>query len=231
MPQRPHPQQRTEPEASLLAPGDTPASGASRPEDPDMASESITIAGDKAKWLLAGVRTIANWPKPGVMFKDITPLFQDTERFRCMVGILAERHKDSRTQLVAGIDARGFMLGAALAFAMGLGFVPIRKAGKLPGATFCEDYALEYGTARVEIHTDACQAGTRILLVDDLIATGGTMLAGARLLQRLGAELIEAVAIVDLLDLGGSERLAKAGIKTYSLLVLEAGDQHRAEAS
>ncbi|MBM3379518.1 MAG: adenine phosphoribosyltransferase [Betaproteobacteria bacterium] len=172
------------------------------------------------RWLLEGVRTIADWPKPGVMFKDITPLFHDADRFRRMVDALARRHAGSQAQSVAGIDARGFMLGAALAYAMGLGFVPIRKVGKLPGETLREDYALEYGQASVEIHADACAPGTRVVLVDDLIATGGTMLAGARLLQRLGAEVIEAVAIIDLSDLGGSERLARAGFRTYSLLVV-----------
>jgi len=155
------------------------------------------------------------------MFKDITPLFQDVDRFRGMVDALARRHAASQAQYVAGIDARGFMLGAALAYAMGLGFVPIRKVGKLPGETLREDYALEYGQASVEIHADACAPGTRVILVDDLIATGGTMLAGARLLQRLGAEVVEAVAIVDLIGLGGSERLARAGFRTFSLLVVK----------
>jgi adenine phosphoribosyltransferase len=128
---------------------------------------------------------------------------------------------------VAGIDARGFMLGAALAYAMGLGFVPIRKMGKLPGETLREDYELEYGLASVEILSDACAPGARVVLVDDLIATGGTMLAGARLLQRLGAEVVEAVAIIDLSDLGGSERLARAGIKSYSLLVVNSDSPSR----
>ena len=202
--------------------GEGPGGKASRAD----AAEPGLADPEQRNWLLGGVRTIADWPKTGVMFKDITPLFQSPERFRAMVDVLAARYARSGAQLVAGIDARGFMLGAALALAMGVGFVPIRKAGKLPGATLREDYALEYGTASVEIHTDACAPGTRVVLVDDLIATGGTMLAGARLLQRLGADLIEAVAIIDLRDLGGFARLVEAGIRTHSLLVVESGDKH-----
>lgn len=166
------------------------------------------------------IRTVPDWPAPGVQFRDITPLLQDPEVFRRLIAAFVERYRSGtlRPDVVAGLDARGFILGAVIAHELGLGFVPIRKKGKLPAATVQETYALEYGTATVELHTDAVQAGQRVLLVDDLIATGGTMLAGKRLLERLGARVIEGAAIVDLPELGGSRRLRDAGLNLYTLV-------------
>ncbi|MDP5240825.1 adenine phosphoribosyltransferase [Uliginosibacterium sp. 31-16] len=162
------------------------------------------------------IRTVPDWPQAGICFRDITPLLQDPKAFRLLIGLLAERYRTRPPDYVAGIDARGFILGAALAYEMGVGFIPVRKKGKLPFATVSEDYALEYGTACVEIHADACCPGDRVLLVDDLVATGGTMLAAARLIRRLGAEIVEAAAIVDLPELGGSSLIRAAGINVYA---------------
>lgn len=178
----------------------------------------------EAKAWLDGIRTIENWPKPGVMFKDITPLFQNPSHFKSMIDALKQRYEPMKPDVIAGIDARGFMLGAALAQAMGLGFVPIRKAGKLPFKTIKEDYALEYGQASIEIHIDALRAGDKVLLVDDLMATGGTMLAAVRLIKRLKAEVLEACTIVDLRDLGGSALLRGEAVSVFSLLAIDSGD-------
>lgn len=163
------------------------------------------------------IRTVPDWPQAGVQFRDITPVLQDKEAFRALVALLAERYREQTLDYIAGIDARGFILGAALAYALGLGFIPVRKKGKLPFETVSEDYSLEYGTASIEIHADACKRGDRVLLVDDLVATGGTMLAAARLIRRLGGELVEAAAIVDLPELGGSRRLGEAGVGLYAV--------------
>jgi len=159
--------------------------------------------------LQAHIRTVADWPAPGVHFRDITPLLQDAQLFREVIERLARRYRDPalRPDRVAGLDARGFIVGGALAYALGLGFVPIRKKGKLPYRTVAETYELEYGSATMELHTDAVVPGERVLLIDDLIATGGTMMAGKRLLERLGATVLEGAAIVSLPGLGGAQRL------------------------
>ncbi len=175
---------------------------------------------DVSTYLRSHIRNVPDWPQPGVMFRDITPLLGDPRVFRVLVDQFVHRYlaPDMRPDIVAGIDARGFILGAVLAFELGVGFVPIRKQGKLPAATVSESYALEYGNATVEIHVDAVRPRHRVLLVDDLIATGGTMLAGKRLLERLGAEVIEGAAIVDLTALGGSRALRESGLAVFALL-------------
>ena len=164
------------------------------------------------------IRVIPDWPEPGVQFRDITPLLRDAEAFHALIDAFAERYADARIDAVAGIDARGFIIGAALAYRLGCGFIPVRKAGKLPFETVSESYSLEYGEATVEVHTDAAAAGEHVLVVDDLIATGGTILAAAKLMQRLGARIVEAAAIIDLPALGGSARLREAGIAGFALL-------------
>jgi adenine phosphoribosyltransferase len=164
------------------------------------------------------IRTVPDWPAPGVQFRDITPLLSNPKVFRVLIDQFVHRYFDSRPDAVAGLDARGFIIGSVLAYELGIGFVPIRKKGKLPHTTFEESYSLEYGSASVEIHTDAVRSGERVLLVDDLIATGGTMLAGKRLLERLGATVIEGAAIVDLPELGGSARLIAAGLPLFTLV-------------
>lgn len=171
-------------------------------------------------YLRAHIRTVPNWPAPGVQFRDITPLLQDPKVFRVLIDAFVHRYMDAgmRPDVVAGLDARGFILGAVVAYQLGVGFVPIRKKGKLPFTTVEETYELEYGSATVELHTDAVRAGSKVLLIDDLIATGGTMMAGKKLLEKLGAEVIEGAAIVDLPELGGSQRLRDSGLRLHTLI-------------
>jgi adenine phosphoribosyltransferase len=172
------------------------------------------------EYLRSHIRTVPNWPAPGVQFRDITPLLQDPKVFRVMVDSFVHRYMDPgmRPDVVAGLDARGFILGSVIAYELAVGFIPIRKKGKLPFTTVEETYELEYGSATVELHTDAVKAGDRVLLVDDLIATGGTMLAGKKLLEKLGAHVMEGAAIVDLPELGGSQKLRVAGLPLFTLV-------------
>jgi adenine phosphoribosyltransferase len=164
------------------------------------------------------IRTVPDWPQPGIQFRDITPLLQNPESLRVLVQHFVLRYMHRKVDVVAGIDARGFIIGAILAYELNVGFVPIRKKGKLPFATIEEEYELEYGSATVELHEDACKPGDRVILVDDLIATGGTMMAGKKLLERLGAVVVEGCAIVDLPELGGSTALRKNGLDVYTLV-------------
>ena len=164
------------------------------------------------------IRTVPDWPAPGVQFRDITPLLSNPRVFRVLIDAFVHRYFDVRPDAIAGLDARGFIIDSVLAYELNVGFVPIRKKGKLPFTTVEETYELEYGSATVEIHTDAVQAGDRVVLIDDLIATGGTMMAGMRLLERLGASVIEGAAIVDLPELGGSQKLREAGLKLHTLV-------------
>lgn len=172
------------------------------------------------QYLREHIRTVPDWPAPGVQFRDITPLLQNAKVFRVLIDAFVHRYMDPamRPDVVAGLDARGFILGAVIAYELGVGFVPIRKKGKLPFTTVEETYELEYGSATVELHTDAVRAGDRVLLIDDLIATGGTMMAGMKLLEKLGAEVMEGAAIVDLPELGGSNSLRAAGLALFTLL-------------
>ena len=164
------------------------------------------------------IRTVPNWPAPGVQFRDITPLLSNPRVFRVLIDEFVHRYFDGRPDAIAGLDARGFIIGSVLAYELNVGFVPIRKKGKLPYTTVEESYELEYGSATVEMHTDAVKPGDRVVLIDDLIATGGTMLAAKRLLDRLGAVVIEGAAIVDLPDLGGSRKLREAGLSLFTLV-------------
>lgn len=166
----------------------------------------------------AHIRTVPDWPSPGVQFRDITPLLSTPRVFRVLIDQFVHRYFDARPDAIAGLDARGFIMGSVLAYELNVGFVPIRKKGKLPFTTVEETYELEYGSASVELHTDAVQPGDRVVLIDDLIATGGTMMAGRNLLERLGAEVIEGAAIVDLPELGGSKRLRDAGLNLFTLV-------------
>jgi len=178
---------------------------------------------DTSAYLKAHIRTVPNWPAPGVQFRDITPLLQDPKVFRVLIDTFVHRYMDRhlRPDVVAGLDARGFIIGSVLAYALGVGFVPIRKKGKLPFTTVEETYELEYGSATVELHTDAVRAGDRVLLIDDLIATGGTMMAGKKLLEKLGATVMEGAAIVALPELGGVQRLHEAGLPLFTLVSFE----------
>ena len=171
-------------------------------------------------YLRQHIRTVPDWPSAGVQFRDITPLLQSAKVFRVLIDAFVHRYMDAerRPDVVAGLDARGFILGSVVAYELNLGFVPIRKKGKLPFTTVEETYELEYGSATVELHTDAVQPGNRVLLIDDLIATGGTMLAGMHLLEKLGARVLEGAAIVNLPELGGAQRLQQAGLKLFTLV-------------
>ena len=175
------------------------------------------------EFLKQHIRTVPDWPASGVQFRDITPLLQDPRVFRVLIDAFVHRYMDRalRPDVVAGLDARGFIIGAVLAYELGVGFVPIRKKGKLPFTTVEETYELEYGSATVELHTDAVRPGQRVLLIDDLIATGGTMMAGKKLLEKLGATVMEGAAIVDLPELGGSARIRNSGLKLFTLVEFE----------
>ncbi len=171
-------------------------------------------------YLRRHIRTVPDWPSPGVQFRDITPLLQNPRVFRVLIDAFVHRYMEPglRPDVVAGLDARGFIIGSVIAYELAVGFVPIRKKGKLPYTTVEETYELEYGSATVELHTDAVKPGDRVLLVDDLIATGGTMMAGKKLLEKLGAQVIEGAAIVDVPELGGSVRLREAGLPLFTLI-------------
>lgn len=170
-----------------------------------------------AALLKSRIRTVRDWPKPGINFRDVTTLFQDPEAFRVMIEAFAQDATRLRADLIAAVDARGFIIGGALAYQMHKPFVLVRKKGKLPHRTISEDYELEYGNATVEIHADACKPGDRVLIVDDLVATGGTLLAATKLFRSLGGVVVGTAAIIDLPELGGSERLQGAGVPVHAL--------------
>ena len=167
------------------------------------------------------IRTVPHYPKQGVMFRDITTLLKDPVGLRITINELVKRYTGSRIDKIAAIESRGFIIGAALAFQLGVGFVPIRKKGKLPAETIGHDYELEYGSDRIEMHVDAIAQGDRILLVDDLIATGGTAEAAVKLIERTGGKIIECCFVIDLPDLGGRKRLEKHGQKVFALCEFE----------
>lgn len=167
------------------------------------------------------IRTVPHYPKPNIMFRDITTLLKDPVGLRITIDELARRYADMKIDKIAGIEARGFIIGAPLAYALGKGFVPIRKKGKLPAETIGHDYELEYGTDRIEIHTDAIEKGERVLLVDDLIATGGTAEAACKLIEKIGGNIVECCFIIDLPDIGGRARLEKHGHKVFALSEFE----------
>ena len=168
--------------------------------------------------LKAVIRTVANYPKPGIMFRDITTLLGNPRAFRRTVDELVQPWAGSKIDKVAGVEARGFIIGGALAHQVSAGFVPIRKRGKLPHTTVRIAYSLEYGVDEMEMHVDAVAAGERVILVDDLIATGGTAQAAVELLRKLGAELLAACFIIDLPDLGGAARLRGLGVPVRTLI-------------
>lgn len=169
------------------------------------------------------IRSIPDYPKKGIMFRDITTLIKDPVGFRIMTDNLTQRYINGEINfdVIVGIEARGFIMGGALSYTLGKGFIPIRKSGKLPADVISQEYALEYGTDQVEIHKDAFKKGAKVLLVDDLLATGGTALAAAALVEKLGGEVAEMAFIVNLPDVGGEQKLKKKGYKVFSLTEFE----------
>jgi adenine phosphoribosyltransferase len=167
------------------------------------------------------IRTIPDYPKPGIQFRDVTTLWGDARGFRTAIDRLVQPYAGVRIDKVAGIEARGFVLGGAVAHQLSVGFVPVRKKGKLPGKTLSEEYALEYGTDTVEIHDDAISQGENILVVDDLLATGGTAEAAVNLIRKAGGTVVGCCFIVDLPDLGGRERLTGMGLSVMTLCEFE----------
>lgn len=167
------------------------------------------------------IRTIPDYPKTGIMFRDVTTLFSNTDAFKAAINALAEPFQNRDIKYVAGIEARGFILGGAVATALGAGFIPVRKQGKLPFKTIGRDYALEYGVDRVEIHVDAVSKGDKVLVVDDLIATGGTAEAAIALLQDCGAEVVAAAFVIDLPELQGKDKVSALGVPTHALCAFE----------
>lgn len=161
------------------------------------------------------IRAIPDFPIPGILFRDITPVLKDAAGFRASIDLFAERFKDEKIDAVVAIEARGYMLGAPLAYVLGTGFVPVRKPGKLPGKKHVEEYALEYGTNTLEIHEDAVAKGRRVLVVDDLLATGGTAAATGRLLAKLGAHVLGYAFLIELEALGGRAALRDATVTSF----------------
>ncbi len=167
------------------------------------------------------IRTVPHYPHQGIMFRDITTLLKDPVGLRATVQEIAQRYENVKIDKIAGIESRGFIVGTPVAYELGLGFVPIRKRGKLPAETIGRDYDLEYGSDRIEIHVDAINKGDRVLLVDDLIATGGTAEAAVRLIEDMGGIVVECCFVIDLPDIGGRARLEKMGHKVFALCEFE----------
>jgi len=171
--------------------------------------------------LKALIRTIPDHPKPGILFRDVTTLFRDPEGFERAVIQMARPYRRSHIDAVAGIEARGFILGGAIADRLGCGFIPIRKKGKLPWKTIGQEYTLEYGVDAIEIHEDAIGQGERILIVDDLIATGGTAEAAIKLVRASGGDVVASVFVIDLPELGGREKIEAMGVETHAIMAFE----------
>ncbi len=167
------------------------------------------------------IRTLPNWPEPGVMFRDITPIFKDPKALRIVSDAFIQRYIQSDITHIACIDARGFLIASIMAYQLQLPLVLVRKKGKLPGETLHQEYKLEYGTSAVEMQIDAVGAGDKVMVFDDLIATGGTILAACTLIKKLGADVVECAALIDLPDLKGSERIQDNGIPVFTLLAYE----------
>lgn len=167
------------------------------------------------------IRTVPDFPEPGIMFRDVTTLFAEPQAFKAMIEQFNQQFNGVDIDYIGGIDARGFIIGAALALTREIGFVPVRKKGKLPYDTISEDYALEYGTATLELHTDAVSAGAKVLIVDDLIATGGTAIAAVNLFRKLNANVIGCAFLVDLPELGGADKLRSIDVSVTSLCAFD----------
>ncbi|ACT12124.1 adenine phosphoribosyltransferase [Pectobacterium carotovorum subsp. carotovorum] len=175
-------------------------------------------AQQQAELIKNSIKSIPDYPKPGILFRDVTSLLEDPVAYAASIEMLANRYRNSGVTKVVGTEARGFLFGAPVALALGVGFVPVRKPGKLPRPTISESYELEYGSDTLEIHSDAISAGDNVLVIDDLLATGGTLEATVKLIRRLGGTVNDAAFIINLFDLGGEQRLTGMGVTCYSLV-------------
>jgi len=166
--------------------------------------------------LTTHIRSVPGWPEPHVIFRDICSLLEERNIFKQVIDLFVDRYRETDLDAVVGIDARGFIIGSPMAYLLDTGFIPVRKKGKLPGETLSEPYELEYGQAEVEVQTAWLKAGHKVVLVDDLVATGGTMVAALNLLKRIGVDVVESCAIIDLPDLGGSDKVRDTGIDVHT---------------
>ncbi|XP_047983608.1 adenine phosphoribosyltransferase 1, chloroplastic-like [Salvia hispanica] len=183
-----------------------------------MATSTADVPDQRIARIASSIRVIPDFPKPGIMFQDITTLLLDPKAFKDTIDLFVERYRDKNINVIAGIEARGFIFGPPIALAIGAKFVPMRKPKKLPGEVISEEYSLEYGTDKIEMHVGAVQAGERAVIVDDLIATGGTLNAAIRLLERVGVTVVECACVIELAELKGREKL---GDKSLFVLVSE----------
>ena len=175
-----------------------------------MTTEAITL-------IKSNIKSIPDYPKPGIVFRDVTSLMENAAAYKAAIQVLVDKYQNMGITKIVGTEARGFLFGAPLALELGIGFVPVRKPGKLPRQTICQSYQLEYGTDTLEIHTDAISKGDRVLVVDDLLATGGTIEATTQLIRQLGGEVEHAAFVINLPEIGGDARLEKLGVKVYSI--------------
>ncbi|MCW0350340.1 adenine phosphoribosyltransferase [Pantoea ananatis] len=178
----------------------------------------MTDTAQQLELIKNSIKSIPDYPKPGILFRDVTSLLEDPKAYATSISLLVERYRNKGITKVVGTEARGFLFGAPVALGLGLGFVPVRKPGKLPRETYSETYELEYGTDQLELHKDAIQPGDVVLVVDDLLATGGTLEATIKLIRRAGGEVKDAAFIINLFDLAGEARLKALGVDSYSLV-------------
>lgn len=172
---------------------------------------------DTIAFIKDNIKTVPDYPKPGIMFRDVTSLMENAEAYKAAIALLVEKYQGQGFTKIVGTESRGFLFGAPLALELGVGFVPVRKPGKLPREVISESYELEYGVDTLEIHTDAISEGDKVLMVDDLLATGGTIEATTKLIRRLGGDVAHAAFIINLPEIGGETRLKAAGIDVYSI--------------
>ncbi len=184
-------------------------------------NENATSATETASFIKANIKSIPDYPKPGILFRDVTSLMENAQAYQATIRLFVERYRNMGFTKVVGTEARGFLFGAPLALELGIGFVPVRKPGKLPRAVISESYELEYGVDKLEIHTDAICEGDKVLVVDDLLATGGTIEATVNLIRKLGGEVDHAAFVINLPEIGGDKRLEKLGLTVYSLCEFE----------
>lgn len=179
----------------------------------------MTVTAQQLDYLKNSIKSVEGYPKLGILFRDVTSMLEDPKAYALSIELLVERYRTVGITKVVGTEARGFLFSSPVALGLGVGFVPVRKPGKLPRETISEHYELEYGTDQLEIHVDAIKLGDKVLVVDDLLATGGTIEATVKLIRRLGGEINDAAFIINLCDLGGEQRLEKHGISCFSLLL------------